>query len=477
MTSPSPVGAAEGKVVPVNFQVVTQSVKQSPKTPQNISASPVGDRLARHRYAQILPKPSVTSAIALRSPPTLLITNSPIKTVMPTSHVSSVNVVKMTAISLAPNSSSSSITPTPLRPASIGVSSTASLEESSQTHQGQNGASVMSLQSSGKAGRPSMTQTPSVCTVTNEVKVTFEAVNDSNSATAVDKQSTASGASTGLKNERATTFRASSEPSLLIKASPVPERVARAKSDSTTPSSTIRRALAPSSNNNNDQPENTLYLTVTSQNVDAELSSICAVATASTSSKDAGLGQKSPRKRSASVLENHTIPVKRVFISQQPWDVSSYTKPGIVIATKKIQRPGTPARPESAPCKVTLKQSSSLPSQILALSDTPIGALYTSQTLQNLQSSSQIENEDADISLNETSSGNSTAVLQQIPSHQQISSDVSQEVSAVSELKSSLQDYSQQMQIEYKQIAANPLPLMDQGNWDHQSAHSSAGHC
>ncbi len=96
----------------------------------------------------------------------------------------------------------------------------------------------------------------------------------------------------------------------------------------------------------------------------------------------------------------------------------------------------------------------------MALSDTPIGALYTSQTLQNLQSSSQIENEDADISLNETASGNSTAVLQQIPSHQQISSDVSQEVSAVSELKSSLQDYSQQMQIEYKQIAANPLPLM-----------------
>ncbi|CDQ93717.1 unnamed protein product [Oncorhynchus mykiss] len=54
MTSPSPVGSAEGKVIPtVNFQVVThtQSLthRQSPKTPQNISASPVGDRLARHR--------------------------------------------------------------------------------------------------------------------------------------------------------------------------------------------------------------------------------------------------------------------------------------------------------------------------------------------------------------------------------------------------------------------------------------------
>ncbi|KAK5902083.1 hypothetical protein CesoFtcFv8_007375 [Champsocephalus esox] len=71
MTSPSPIGTAEGKVLPVNFQVVTQSLKQSPKHPQNISASPVGDRMARHgtRYAQILPKPSATSAITLRSPP------------------------------------------------------------------------------------------------------------------------------------------------------------------------------------------------------------------------------------------------------------------------------------------------------------------------------------------------------------------------------------------------------------------------
>ena len=57
MTSPSPVGAAEGKMVPVNFQVVTQSVKQCPKTPQNITASPVGDRLARHRIALHPPCP------------------------------------------------------------------------------------------------------------------------------------------------------------------------------------------------------------------------------------------------------------------------------------------------------------------------------------------------------------------------------------------------------------------------------------
>ncbi len=226
MTSPSPVGAAEEKLYLLTSRLwhnLLSSLQKHPKISlpaQSVTGWLDTDMLRFYlNHLSQAPLPFVH--------PPLLITNSPIKTVMPTSHVSSVNVVKMTAISLAPSSSSS--TPTPLRPASIGVSSTASLEESSQTHQGQNGASVMSLQSYGKAGRPSTTQTPSVSTVTNEVKVTFEAVNDSNSATAVDKQSTASGANTGLKNERATTFRASSEPSLLIKASPVPERVARAR--------------------------------------------------------------------------------------------------------------------------------------------------------------------------------------------------------------------------------------------------------
>ena len=98
----------ESKMVPINFQMVTQpvqAVKHSPQTSQNILASPTGERTARQRYAQILPKPSATTAITLRSPSTMIIGNSPIKTVMTTCHVNPVSLVKMTAISLAPTSS------------------------------------------------------------------------------------------------------------------------------------------------------------------------------------------------------------------------------------------------------------------------------------------------------------------------------------------------------------------------------------
>ncbi|TKS70129.1 DNA-binding protein RFX7 [Collichthys lucidus] len=134
LMSPSTVGTVENKMLPINFQMVTQpvqAVKQSTKTPQNILASPVGERTARQRYAQILPKPSATTAITLCSPSTMIIGNNPIKTVMTTCHVSPVSLVKMTAISLAPSSSNTttSLTNTTLRPASAGISSYAAAED------------------------------------------------------------------------------------------------------------------------------------------------------------------------------------------------------------------------------------------------------------------------------------------------------------------------------------------------------------
>ncbi|TRY82041.1 hypothetical protein DNTS_006683 [Danionella cerebrum] len=125
--SPVPIASADSKVLPVNFQVVTQSVQPvKPRTPHAISASPVSERSPRQRYAQILPKPSASTGITLRSP-TLLITNSPLKTVVSTPHTS-VNVVKMTTISLGPNGSGTSThadspSSTKVRPASAGVSS------------------------------------------------------------------------------------------------------------------------------------------------------------------------------------------------------------------------------------------------------------------------------------------------------------------------------------------------------------------
>lgn len=132
LISPSPVAAMESKVLPLNFQMVTQSistVKHSLKSTQNALFSPAGS--ARQRYPQILPKPLSTSAIALHSPSTMILANSPIKTVMTTCHVSPVSLVKMAAISLAPNSqiATTSLTSATLRPASAGISSFTVSEE------------------------------------------------------------------------------------------------------------------------------------------------------------------------------------------------------------------------------------------------------------------------------------------------------------------------------------------------------------
>ncbi|KAM8974492.1 DNA-binding protein RFX7 [Pelodytes ibericus] len=144
VTSPSPIGTSEGKVLPLNVQVVTQhmqSVKQSPKTPQNVPASPVGDRSARHRYPQILPKPASSNALTIRSPTTVVFTSSPIKTVVPSPHVSSLNVVKMTTISLAPSNAG-----TPVKQTHSVNSSTGTPDDTRTVPQIKNG-SVVSLQS------------------------------------------------------------------------------------------------------------------------------------------------------------------------------------------------------------------------------------------------------------------------------------------------------------------------------------------
>lgn len=172
VTSPSPMGSSDSKVLPLNVQVVTQhmqSVKQPPKTPQNVPASPVGDRSARHRYQQILPKPANTSALTIRSPTTVLFTSSPIKTVVPAPHVNSLNVVKMTAISLAPSSSSVPVKQTP------SVSTSAGAAEEGRTGPQIKNGSVVSLQSPGS--KPStVVATPAV-----KIKTEPEALLDENS--------------------------------------------------------------------------------------------------------------------------------------------------------------------------------------------------------------------------------------------------------------------------------------------------------
>uniref|UniRef100_A0A8C7NFB0 RFX-type winged-helix domain-containing protein n=1 Tax=Oncorhynchus mykiss TaxID=8022 RepID=A0A8C7NFB0_ONCMY len=342
MTSPSPVGSAEGKVIPtVNFQVVThtQSLthRQSPKTPQNISASPVGDRLARHRYPQILPKPSATGAITLRSPPTLLITNSPMKThhVIQPQLSSHVNVVKMTAISLTPsNTISTSSKSMVLRPASAsaGVGTTTTF-------------------------------------------TTIAALEEVH------------------------------EPSLLVICSPGPERVAaRSKSypssssppTSATNAATIRVETKQDSSTANCHQESPFYLTVVpsanrnTPSISGKSSSsngLSAVSLLSArDSSPCASRSMSPQKRTGPGLDSsHVIPVKRVFISQQPLGVTFDPKPVVTAAVKRVPaRQSTPARPESAPCRVTVKQHL-VPTQVLAPSDSPIAnaeiSSFSSQTV------------------------------------------------------------------------------------------------
>ncbi|XP_053573482.1 DNA-binding protein RFX7 [Bombina bombina] len=187
VTSPSPVGHSDGKVLPLNVQVVTQhmqSVKQSPKTPQNVPASPVGDRSARHRYPQILPKPASSSALTIRSPTTVVFTSSPIKTVVPSPHVSSLNVVKMTTISLAPSNAG-----TPVKQTSSVNSSSGATDDNRTVPHIRNG-SVVSLQS--PVPRTSVSVASSI-----EVKTEPEVLTDDNS---VQCQET----SDGTKARRAT---------------------------------------------------------------------------------------------------------------------------------------------------------------------------------------------------------------------------------------------------------------------------------
>ncbi|XP_064835417.1 DNA-binding protein RFX7-like isoform X4 [Oncorhynchus masou masou] len=398
LMSPSPVGTSEGKILPVNFQVVTQSMQpvKCPKTPQNIPASPVGDRSARHRYAQILPKPSATSAITLRSPPTLLITNSPIKTVMqPTPHISSVNVVKMTTISLAPNcSTTTTLTNTTLRPASAGMGSTVALEESRPVPRARSGSAAPILSPLARSGR--VTTTPTI-----DIKMMEgEAIREGSPAPGASRLTMAQEAAGGQRAGGAVP-RAASVPTPHTKGSLGLEAMTGTKCNVKSSLSNNPVAATAGSNNNTNN-ESTLYLTVSNQNTSTTLSpNGGTVATSLISSK-------SPRKRPGIGPEFYPTPVKRVFISQQPLGGSDGYRHGIGAGVKKLPRAGTPVRPESAPAigKVTVKLNSTVPTRILSLSDSPIGTRGF-QTVVKPQNS--VQRRDTPTTMDASSIGNVSA--------------------------------------------------------------------
>ncbi|CAJ1049177.1 DNA-binding protein RFX7-like [Xyrichtys novacula] len=355
LMSPSPMGSIENKMLPINFQMVTQpvqAVKQSPKTPQNILTSPAGERSARQRYAQILPKPS--PAIALRSSSTMIIGNSPIKTVMTTCHVSPVSLVKMTAISLTPNScSTTSLTDSILRPASAGISSTSLTEDSSFN---QSLRSVSAVPTLAPVARPGPTTDTSTIDVEMEVEAIHKISQMQNPSSVVLTQGAVANRAGGSIQ------RAASVPIPQTKGFLGLEETSNTtECNSKSSSSAITVAAAESSRNSSNA--NNMHFIPSSQNtrtaslLNTSRASSFGESTSVTSAKEVLLATKSLRKRSG--LSPDLSPVKRAFMPQQPAEGTAGPAYGTRNTFVNILRPGASTRPESAPATREVEMNSS----------------------------------------------------------------------------------------------------------------------
>lgn len=353
--SPVPVATGESKVLPVNFQVVTQAVQpvnRCPKTPQNVPASPVGDRPARHRYAQILPKPAATSTITLCSPPALLITKSSIKTVIPSPKDSSVNIVKMTAISLGANNNTTSTAANTARPASAEI-----------TSHNDDLQPVTRVRSGSIAAMPSTLSKPGQTSTSPAINIKLDVVD------AVVKGREAQCGTTGgsVQVEGALKPRAASVPTPLAKISAELDRESGNK---------VKERRLPNESNlaagsNNNPIESTLY-----QDIACQSTSNIPIPSSSaflTTPKDAELASPSPRKRQGLHPDSSLTPIKKIYISEGSEDAKLTLK----TTGKHVSRPDTPVETDnelsSAAGKVLVKLTSSPPTRILAFSDSPVG--------------------------------------------------------------------------------------------------------
>uniref|UniRef100_A0A3Q2FPJ7 Regulatory factor X7a n=1 Tax=Cyprinodon variegatus TaxID=28743 RepID=A0A3Q2FPJ7_CYPVA len=347
LMSPGSVGTAESKVLPINFQMMSQPVQvvnQSHKPARSNHTSPAGERPVRQRYAQILPKPSATTDITMRSPSTMIIANSPIKTMMTTCQLSPVSLVKMTAISLAPNSGeTTSLTNTMLRPASAGVSSAAAADFSSN----QNTRSASAV--------------PVLAPVTGlEQSVDMQSVDVEMEVEAIHMNSQMQNPSSHISTQEGVTIRAGGSVQRAASV-PIPQTKGflcgeetlgtRYKGSSSSGAST---AVKTSSNSPN--KASTLHLTSS----DLNTSTLSTVNNSRLSSCGEGsqageafLSTKSFRKRSG--LSPDLSPVKRAFMSQQPAEGTAYAP-----------CQGTSDRSESAPAsrELEMKMTSVFPTQV-----------------------------------------------------------------------------------------------------------------
>ncbi|KAF7211966.1 DNA-binding protein RFX7 [Nothobranchius furzeri] len=347
LMSPSPVGALESKVLPINFQMLpqpVQAVKQSPKPAQNNLISPVGERTARQRYAQILPKPSATSAVALHSPSTMIITNSPIKTVMTTCHISPVSLVKMATISLAPNSrETTSLTTTTLRPASAGITSAAA--GSAGANQSMRSTSAMPILAP-VAELGMITDTQSM-----DVEMEVEAIHR-------NSQMQRSGGQVFIQKAMVSrgvgaVQRAASVPIPQTKDFLISEEMSSSRCSGKPSSDT--NTVADCSNNSFNK--STVHLTSPTQSTStvnfntSRLPSFDGVHT-----EEGFVPMKSLRKRSG--LSPNFSPVKRIFIPHQPAEGALASE--YINTTEYVSCSGATGRPESAPVtqEVEMRMSS-----------------------------------------------------------------------------------------------------------------------
>ncbi|XP_040198672.1 DNA-binding protein RFX7 [Rana temporaria] len=315
VTSPSPIASSDGKVLPLNVQVVTQhmqSVKQSPKTPQNVPASPVGDRSARHRYPQILPKPASSNALTIRSPTTVVFTSSPIKTVVPAPHVSSLNVVKMTTISLAPSNASTSAKHTPSLNNSIGVS-----DESRTVPQIKNG-SVVSLQSPvPRMGTP----VASAVEVKTEPEILIEDIQPCQESADCSRPRKGTPVSFTLKVSQ-------EKPHDPAKALDQRVEVTRTKCKG--------RLVDVTSVSSAGCSQGTVTLCVTPQSIFS--SSLSPITNTDSAGKDMRLSIKSPRKRLTSIVQDSQLPpAKKSLLGQLSSAIAECQRP-VGITVKKVQK-------------------------------------------------------------------------------------------------------------------------------------------
>ncbi|XP_034045727.1 DNA-binding protein RFX7-like [Thalassophryne amazonica] len=341
----SPVATGESKVLPINFQMLTQTVRQSPRNAQNIVTCPSGERTLRQRYPQILPKPSSTAAMGLCSPSTMIIAKSPIKTVMTTCHVCPTSLVQMTAMSLATNSSNTttSLASTMLQPPSGRISSSEGLG-------GESSRSAVPIMT--PVARMGSTDTHPI-----DVEMEVEAIHNNSQI-----QNPTSAILTGVMTNRAGVGmqRAASVPIPQSKSFMGLEESSNMNCNGNHSSSINCMTAVKISDSTNE--ESMLHLTPFTKNT----SPISMPNTSKEPSddnnkemivKEGFLSIKNTRKRSS--ISPDVSPVKRVFIPQQSVESSDDLSRGHMVINTRSQ---ASARPDSAPNsrEVERKMSSAL---------------------------------------------------------------------------------------------------------------------